>query len=82
MRNQPDSPLTARVRRAADAPGTKKAGQFVPGAAILSAGVVGYSRLIGEDEVESLAVLKPHRKGLPIGKAAQYHGRTITLRQS
>ena len=46
---------------------------------ILSADVVGYSRLMGEDEVGTLAALKAHRKELVVPKEAQYHGRTIKL---
>ncbi len=48
-------------------------------AAILAADVVGYSRLMGEDEVGTLAALKTHRKELIEPKAAQDHGRTIKL---
>jgi adenylate cyclase len=48
-------------------------------AAILAADVVGYSRLMGEDEAGTLAALKRHRKGLIDPKAAQYNGRTIKL---
>jgi TolB-like protein/class 3 adenylate cyclase/Flp pilus assembly protein TadD len=46
---------------------------------ILSADVVGYSRLMGEDEAGTLAALKAHRKELIEPKAAQYHGRTVKL---
>ncbi|MCH9051589.1 MAG: tetratricopeptide repeat protein [Proteobacteria bacterium] len=46
---------------------------------ILAADVVGYSRLMGEDEVGTLAALKAHRKELIEPKAAQYHGRTVKL---
>ncbi len=48
-------------------------------AAILAADVVGYNRLMGEDEVGTLAALKAHRQELIDPKAAQYHGRTIKL---
>jgi len=48
-------------------------------AAILAADVVGYSRLMGEDEARTLAALKAHRKELIVPKEAQYHGRTIKL---
>jgi TolB-like protein/class 3 adenylate cyclase len=48
-------------------------------AAILAADVVGYSRLMGEDETGTLAVLKAHRAELIDPKAAQYNGRTIKL---
>ncbi len=46
---------------------------------ILAADVVGYSRLMGDDEAGTLAALKAHRKELINPKAAQYHGRTIKL---
>jgi adenylate cyclase len=46
---------------------------------ILSADVVGYSRLMGRDEAGTLSALKTHRKELLEPKAAQYHGRTIKL---
>lgn len=46
---------------------------------ILSADVVGYSRLMGEDEAATLAALKSHRKTLLDPKVAQYHGRIIKL---
>ncbi len=46
---------------------------------ILAADVVGYSRLMGEDEIGTLAALKAHRQELIDPKAAQYHGRTIKL---
>ncbi|MDH3234913.1 MAG: tetratricopeptide repeat protein [Alphaproteobacteria bacterium] len=46
---------------------------------ILSADVVGYSRLMGKDEAGTLAALKAHRKELLEPKAAQYHGRTVKL---
>ncbi len=39
-------------------------------AAILAADVVGYSRLMGADEVGTLAALKAHRKELIEPKAA------------
>ncbi|MEE8252911.1 MAG: adenylate/guanylate cyclase domain-containing protein, partial [Hyphomicrobium sp.] len=48
-------------------------------AAILAADVVGYSRLMGEDETGTLAALKAHRAELIDPKAAQYNGRTIKL---
>ena len=47
--------------------------------AILSADVVGYSRLMGEDEAATLAALKADRKELFEPKAAQYRGRTVKL---
>ncbi len=48
-------------------------------AAILATDVVGYSRLMGEDEAGTLDALKTHRKELLDPKAAQYGGRTIKL---
>ena len=48
-------------------------------AAILAADMVGYSRLMGEDDAGTLATLKTHRKELFEPKEAQYHGRTIKL---
>ena len=47
--------------------------------AILAADVVGYSRLMGEDEVGTLARLKADRAELIDPKAIQYGGRTIKL---
>jgi TolB-like protein len=46
---------------------------------ILAADVVGYSRLMGEDEAGTLDALKQHRKELIDPKASQYNGRTIKL---
>lgn len=46
---------------------------------ILASDVVGYSRLMGEDEAGTLAALKSHRKELFEPKAAQYNGRTVKL---
>ena len=46
---------------------------------ILAADVVGYSRLMGEDETGTLAALKAHRKELIEPKTAQYHGRVVKL---
>ena len=48
-------------------------------AAILVADVVGYSRLMGEDETGTLAALKAHRKELIEPKSAEYHGRIVKL---
>ena len=48
-------------------------------AAILAADVVGYSRLMGEDEEGTLRALKALRKELILPKEAQHHGRTIKL---
>ncbi len=47
--------------------------------AILVTDVVGYSRLMGEDEAGTLAALKSHRAELIDPKATQYNGRTIKL---
>ena len=47
---------------------------------ILAADIVGYSRLMGEDEMGTLGALKAHRKELLDPKTAQYHGRTTKLR--
>ena len=46
---------------------------------ILSADVVGYSRLMAADEVGTLAQLRTHRKELLDPKAAEYHGRVVKL---
>lgn len=46
---------------------------------ILSIDVVGYSRLMGEDEAGTLAALKSLRRDLVDPKARQYHGRTVKL---
>ncbi len=48
-------------------------------AAILAADVVGYSRLMGEDETGTLAQLKAHRKDLIDPKIAEHHGRIVKL---
>ena len=47
--------------------------------AILVADVVGYSRLMEDDEAATLATLKSHRRELINPKTEQYHGRTIKL---
>ena len=44
---------------------------------ILAADVVGYSRLMGEDEAGTLASLKAHRRELIEPKTAKYHGRVV-----
>ena len=41
---------------------------------ILAADVVGYSRLMADDEAGTPAQLKAHRKERVEPKAAQYHG--------
>jgi adenylate cyclase len=46
---------------------------------ILATDVVGYSRLMGEDEAGTLDALKADRRDLLDPKAAQYGGRTIKL---
>lgn len=47
--------------------------------AILAIDAVGYSRLMGRNEVGTLAALKRHRSELIDPKALQYNGRTIKL---
>ena len=46
-------------------------------AAILAADVVGYSRLMGADEVGTLTALKAHRRELIDPKIAEHHGRIV-----
>ena len=46
-------------------------------AAIVSADVVGYSRLMGRDESATLAALKAHRRELIDPKIAEYDGRIV-----
>ena len=46
-------------------------------AAILAADVVGYSRLMGTDEVGTLATLKAHRKALIDPKIKDHRGRIV-----
>ncbi len=48
-------------------------------AAILAADVVGYSRLMGEDEAGTFAALKAHREGLIAPKVAEHNGRIVKL---
>ena len=48
-------------------------------AAILAADVVGYSRLMGEDEPGTLARLQAHRRELIDPKIAAHHGRMVKL---
>jgi len=48
-------------------------------AAIFSADVVGYSRLMGADEVGTLATLKALRKDLVEPEIAKHHGRVVKL---
>src|SRR6516165_6234509 len=46
-------------------------------AAIVSADVAGYSRLMGHDESGTLAALKAHRRELIDPKIAEYGGRIV-----
>ncbi len=46
-------------------------------AAILAADVVGYSRLVREDETGTLAALKAHRERLIEPKVAERNGRIV-----
>src|SRR3982750_1848972 len=46
-------------------------------AAIVSADVAGYSRLMGSDESGTLAALKAHRRELIDPKIAEYGGRIV-----
>ena len=48
-------------------------------AAILAADMVGYSRLMGEDEAGTLAAYQRHRRELITPRAIQYHGRICKL---
>jgi TolB-like protein/class 3 adenylate cyclase/Tfp pilus assembly protein PilF len=48
-------------------------------AAILAADVVGYSRLMGQDEAGTLERLKTHRKELLEPLLAEHHGRIVKL---
>ncbi len=48
-------------------------------AAILAADVVGYSRLMGKDEVGTLTALKALRKELLAPKVVEHHGRIVKL---
>ena len=48
-------------------------------AAILVADVVGYSRLMGEDEESTLETLKTYRRDLIDPKLAAYSGRIVKL---
>jgi len=47
--------------------------------AILAADVVGYSRLMGEDEAGTLAALRAHREELIEPKIAEHEGRVVKL---
>ena len=46
-------------------------------AAVLAADVVGYSRLMGFDEVGTLAALKAHRREVVEPAIAEHHGRIV-----
>jgi adenylate cyclase len=46
-------------------------------AAILAADVAGYSRLMGNDEVGTLAALKSHRREIVDPAIAEHHGRIV-----
>ena len=46
-------------------------------AAVLAADVVGYSRLMGADEVGTLTSLKSHRRDLVNPTITEYHGRIV-----
>ena len=46
-------------------------------AAILAADVVGYSRLMGADEVGTLTSLKLHRRELVDSGISEHHGRIV-----
>ena len=48
-------------------------------AAILSADVVGYSRLMEADEASTLAKLNSHREELVHPTIAEHHGRIVKL---
>ncbi len=48
-------------------------------AAILAADVAGYSRLMGDDEIDTLERLKAHRRELMDPKIAEHHGRIVKL---
>ncbi len=48
-------------------------------AAILAADVVGYSRLMGEDEAGTLDALRAHREALIEPKIAEHDGRIVKL---
>src|SRR5690242_15323699 len=48
-------------------------------AAIMAADVVGYSRMMEQDEAGTLAVLKERRKGILQPLVAEHHGRIIKV---
>src|SRR5499433_4386941 len=48
-------------------------------AAILAADVVGYSRLMEQDEAGTLAALKERRKGILKPLVEQHHGRIVKV---
>ncbi len=47
--------------------------------AILAADVVGYSRLMGTNEVSTLGALKAHRSEMIDGTITQHQGRIVKL---
>ena len=47
--------------------------------AIMAADVVGYSRLMGEDEAATLVALKAHREELIDPSVSEHHGRIVKL---
>jgi adenylate cyclase len=47
--------------------------------AILTADVVGFSRLMGEDEAGTLDALRAHREGRIESKIAEHEGRIVKL---
>jgi adenylate cyclase len=48
-------------------------------AAILAADVVGYSRLMGQDEAGTLSILKERRRAILNPLVAQHHGRVVKV---
>src|SRR6201988_1198976 len=48
-------------------------------AAILAADVVGYSRLMEQDEAGTLAALKARRREVVVPLVAQHHGRIVKV---
>ena len=51
-------------------------------AAILAADVVGYSRLMGADEVGTLTSLKLHRRELVDSGISEHHGRILRIAEN
>ena len=48
-------------------------------AAILAADVVGYSRLMGTDEIGTITSLKSHRRELVDSAIAEHRGRVVKI---